>query len=70
MAYLLKKIPLNTVKIMFPKQEQVFTFVNRSKTLLLRMFKLWFRNCRKKIKEKNMNYFEHFLVKTQIKKYH
>lgn len=52
MACLLKKFPLNAVRIMFLKEEQVFTFVNRSKTLLFRMFKLWFRNYRKKLKKK------------------
>lgn len=37
---------------MFSKQEQTFTFVNINKTLLLRRFKLWFRNQEEKLKMK------------------
>lgn len=47
MACLFLKIALNTIRVIFFKQEQTFTFVNINKTLLLRRFKLLFRNQKK-----------------------
>lgn len=43
MPCLFKKLK-SIVRIKCSKQEQAFTFVNITKTLLLRMFKLLFRN--------------------------